>query len=368
MSIFDSSVDFIRPYWSDPLTSAAIFIAVLLIAILFNKLIYPLIIKLVRRTSRDLEQLLSKSIRIPLSFGIVVVGGYFALTIPLNLSQRPQQVINSAISILLILLAVVAITSFISKLISWYSKRMSTRGQSPLNDQLLQLFRRVTQVIIYGLGSLLILDQMDVNISPLIAGLGLGGLAVALAIQPTLSNLFAGTYVMTEGIISTGDFIEIEGGVSGYVIGVGWRSTTIRTFQNNLVVIPNGRFAETILTNYHKPVPAINIIVNCGTSYDSDLAQVEAVSKEVMQDVLDNNPNANKEYGGFFGYDNFGDSNVNFWLFIQANDRLAGFSVKNDLMQKLHRRFKELSITINYPVRTIHLPDGFPPIPSTSND
>ena len=76
-------------------------------------------------------------------------------------------------------------------------------------------------VIIYGLGALLILDLLDINISPLIAGLGIGGLAVALALQPTLANLFAGTYVMTEGVITPGDYIELEGGVSGYVVEVG---------------------------------------------------------------------------------------------------------------------------------------------------
>ena len=164
----------------------------------------------------------------------------------------------------------------------------------------------------------------------------MGGLAVALAIQPTLSNLFAGTYVMTEGVISTGDFIELENGMSGYVMDVGWRSTRIRTFQNNLVVIPNSRFAETIITNYQLPAPSENVIVNCGVSYDSDLYQVEKICNQVMTKVLETSPSANKEYGGYFGYDKFGDSNVDFWIFAQATDRAASFQLKNTLMQSLH--------------------------------
>jgi len=221
--------------------------------------------------------------------------------------------------------------------------------------------RRAAVGAIYGVGVLLILDVLKINISPLIAGLGLGGLAVALAIQPTLANLFAGTYVMTEGAISTGDYIELEGGVAGYVVAVGWRSTRIRTWGNNLVVIPNARFAETIITNYAEPIPSINVYLTCGVSYDSDLDQVERVSREVMEQLLETDSNAVKEYGTWFAFDSFGDSNVNFWLFLQARDRLASFDLQSELIRNLHRRFREEGIVINYPVRTLQFPEGWGP-------
>ena len=144
---------------------------------------------------------------------------------------------------------------------------------------------------------------------------------MALALQPTLANLFAGTYVMTEGVISPGDYIALDGGITGYVVEVGWRSTRIRTWQNNLVIVPNNKFAETIITNFQRPVPAVNGWLTCGVSYDSDLYHVEKVCREVMDEQLETNPNAIKEYGSWFGYDSFGDSNVTFWLFVQAKDR-----------------------------------------------
>ena len=193
-------------------------------------------------------------------------------------------------------------------------------------------------VLIYGLGGLLILDLLNINISPLIAGLGLGGLAVALALQPTLANLFAGTYVMTEGVISPGDYIELEGGTTGYVVEVGWRSTRIRTWRNNLVVVPNNRFAETIITNYQQPAPMVNVWLQCGVSYDSDLQRVEDVcQEEVMNEILDTEPYAVKDYGSFFGYDSFGDSNVSFWLFVQAKDRWGSFVVQTELNETAPR-------------------------------
>jgi small-conductance mechanosensitive channel len=255
-----------------------------------------------------------------------------------------------------IVLGVLAVVAIVSNATDWYLDNLASRTQHVVDLKLFPLLRRISVVLIYGLGGLLILDLLDINISPLIAGLGLGGLAVALALQPTLANLFAGTYVMTEGVISPGDFIELEGGITGYVVEVGWRSTRIRTWRNNLVVVPNNRFAETIITNYQRPAPAVNVWLSCGVSYDSDLYRVEEVCREVMDEVLATEPAAVKDYGSWFGFDNFGDSNVNFWLFLQAKDRFGSFIVQTALIQKLHGRFKEEDIVINYPMRTLELP------------
>ena len=186
---------------------------------------------------------------------------------------------------------------------------------------------------------------------------------MALAIQPTLSNLFAGTYVMTEGVVSPGDYIEMEGGIAGYVLEVGWRSTRLRTWSNTLVVVPNARFAETIITNYYQPTPPVNVYLTCGVSYDSDLGLVEAVSMDVMRLVLDSSPHGVKEYGAYFGYENFGDSNVDFWLFVQAKDRLSSFELRSELINQLHGRFEEEGIVINYPVRSLHFPSDAPSEP-----
>ena len=252
---------------------------------------------------------------------------------------------------------IIAVAGLLSAAIDWYLVNLASRTNHVVDLRLFPLIRRVGGVVVYGIGALLVLDVMDINISPLIAGLGLGGLAVALAIQPTLANLFAGTYVMTEGVIDTGDYIELESGVAGYVVEVGWRSTRIRTWGNNLVVVPNARFAETIITNYQQPVPAVNVYLTCGVSYDSDLDLVEKISREVMDDLLQNDDNAVKSYGAWFAFNAFGESNVDFWLFLQARDRISSFNLQSALVKNLHRRFNDEGITINYPVRTLQFPD-----------
>ena len=347
--------------WLDPATAASIVLISLIAAFIFHKLIFPLIIRFTQWTPTDLDSRLLRAARWPLTAGLVFLGGYLSAVIPFDLTETQRETADNAGGLVGIVLGILAVVAAVSALLDWYLENLAHRTQQVLDVRLFPLLRRVAVALIYGVGALLILDLLEITISPLIAGLGLGGLAVALAIQPTLANLFAGTYVMTEGVVSPGDYIELEGGVAGYVVEVSWRSTRIRTWRNNLVVVPNSRFAETIITNYSRPSPSVNVQVNCGVSYGSDLDHVEEVTREVMDQVLEEVPAAVKEYGNWFGYDSFGDSNVNFWIFIQARDRWGAFNVQTALIEKLHRRFKEEGIVINYPMRTLEFPEGWGP-------
>ena len=105
----------------------------------------------------------------------------------------------------------------------------------------------------------------------------------------------------------------------------------------------------------------MNVYLTCGISYDSDLYQVEKVCHEVMKEVLETEASAVKEYGGWFGFDSFAESNVNFWLFVQAKDRLGSYTLRSSLMQMLHQRLREEGIVINYPVRTLQFPEDWEP-------
>ncbi len=349
------------PVWLDPATSGAIVLTAVVVAFLIHKLVFPLVIRFTHWTPTDLDSRLVKSVRWPVTFGILVLGMYLALTVPLDLTSSQQNQLDTVGQALAVLIVITAVVGLLSNAIDWYLATMATSTTRAVDLRLLPLVRRVGGVVIYAIGGLLVMDVLGINISPLIAGMGLGGLAVALAIQPTLANLFAGTYVMTEGVIATGDYIQLEDGLKGYVVEVGWRSTRIRDWRNNLVVVPNSKFAETIITNYQQPTPEVSVFLECGTSYDSDLYRVEEVCLEVMDEVIANEPMAVKDYGKYFAFDKFGESNVNFWLFIRATDRWGSFVVQSALMKLLHKRFKEEGIAINYPMRTLQFPEGWTP-------
>lgn len=349
------------PGWLDPVSVAVGIVVTLVVAVVFHKLLFPLAGRLAGRTSTDLDNRLLFATRRPLTFGVVLLGVYLSLRLLLDLGPGHQAWVDQVIGLLGIVMGVMLVVALMSNAIDWCLANLAARTQHVVDLKLFPLLRRAAVALIYGLGGLLVLDLLNINITPLIAGLGLGGLAVALALQPTLANLFAGTYVMTEGVIAPEDYISLEGGITGYVVEVGWRSTRIRTWENNLVVVPNNRFAETIITNYQQPVSAVNVYLMCGVSYDSDLRQVEQVCQEVMDEILDTVPQAVREYGSYFGYESFGDSNVNFWLFLQAKTRLDSFIVQTELMKLLHARLAEEDITINYPVRTLQFPKEWGP-------
>ena len=250
-------------------------------------------------------------------------------------------------------------------LLAWYIRNIAARTAVDMDAKLLPPVKRVLPMVIYAVAALIALDSFNVSISPLLAGLGIGGLAVALAVQPTLSNFFAGTSLVTEGELKQGDFIELEGGPSGYVVDVGWRSTKIRSRFNNLVIIPNSKMVDTIVTNYYSPTPAMNVVVTGGVSYEADLTHVERVVLEVAQQLIEDSPHAIKDIEPFFGFSEFGDSNIDFWVFVQATDRFGTFILKSELVKRIHARFKEEGIEINYPVRRLvyPTPDGRTPIP-----
>lgn len=337
-----------------PLLEAAWAVGILLV----SALVAWLILWGMRRAQRKLEKRVKKptlfpqllqSLSRPVLLLVVSQGLLLALSSVLYLVTW-RGILGKASIAVVIVLATYGLTRIGGVLLAWYLRRAKVR------QSLIRLVRRITILLVYVGGLLVLLDYLDIPISPMIAGLGLGGLAVALALQPTLSNFFAGTQIIFDHVVRVGDYIELDNGtIRGYVTDVGWRSTRIRTTFNNIVIIPNSRLADSVITNYYGPSMELGVIVNCGVSYSSDLAQVESVALAVAREVIEDLDEAVKTFEPWFGYEEFGESNINFWVWVQATDRVASFRVKSEIIKRLHARFDQEGITINYPVRTTYL-------------
>ena len=344
--------------WIDVLVAAIIMAVAAALAVVFIRIVFRRALRLFIFFGPDFDVRMAGATRVPATATILLVGAYLAIR-ALALPSIAQGVVDKLSVIGAILIVSVLVNSVASVALQWLQVRMSISGGGVASGWAMPLARRGIAVVVVGIAATLSLDILGINVTPLIAGLGIGGLAVALALQPTLSNLFAGTYLVSEGVVSVGDYVEMENGVSGYVVDVSWRSTRLRTWTNNLVIIPNSRFAESIITNYNQPDEPVNVFLPCGVAYESDLERVEAVSHEVMDEVLRDHPGAVLDYGAYFGYDSFGESNIEFWLFVQARGRLTSFEVRSELVKQLHARLAAEGITINYPVRTLRFPDGW---------
>ncbi len=249
-------------------------------------------------------------------------------------------------------------THLLESVSQWYLENVAERTESDLDDRIMAQVRRFVPLVVYTVGVLLSLDLMGVSITPLIAGLGIAGIAVALALQPTLGNLFSGTYLAVEGELNEGDFVELEGGPSGFVVDVGWRSTKIRDRFNNMIMIPNSSLVDSILTNYYSYSKVMTVLVACGVSYESDLVRVEEVALEVAGQVREELEEAVSDFDPVVRFTAFGDSNIDFVVVMQAADRASSFAVRHETIKRLHTRFNEEGIEINYPVRRLVFPEA----------
>ena len=295
---------------------------------------------------------------------ILLAGGTFAGGLALDHWQSGRNLDTDLAALLRRFgtVGVVAVSAFLatrigSLLLDWYAEHVAAKTSTQLDDQLIPSFKRMLPILVYALAILWGLAIFEIEISPLLATLGIGGIAIALAAQPTLSNYFAGTYVISEGEIEPGDFIEIEGGPSGFVEDISWRSTKLRSRFNNLIIIPNSMMSENMITNYSRPALAMNVIVTGGVSYSSDLQQVEDILMEVANKIVVESEHAVTETEPRAGFSVFGDSNIDFWVFLQATDRAGSFQLKSQLIKQILLRFNEAGIVINYPIRHLVVDD-----------
>ncbi len=361
--------------WGGALTAAIVFAAFLLASGVANIVFRVLLSRIASRIPGTLDEELLNVTRGPVVLFIALSGLFVALLILTSLHSPRYQLIAGYQDYVLrawlvVIIAEVAylIYHLMDAALTWYIQKVAVTTETELDDRLLPPLKRIMPLVVYSLGFLMALSVLNIPISPILAGLGIGGLAVALAVQPTLANFFAGTYVVTEGELNVGDYIELQGGPSGYVVEVGWRSTKIRSMLNNLVIIPNSQMANSIVTNYYSPEPALNVLVYCGVSYDSDLNVVESVVREAAQELVTESEHA-VDGEPWFGFEEFGDSNISFWVFVQATDRLGSFYLTSELVKVIHSRLTAAGIEINYPVRKLVFPSEngtgpeVPPIP-----
>jgi small-conductance mechanosensitive channel len=214
----------------------------------------------------------------------------------------------------------------------------------------------LARMLVGALGIILILQNLGVEITPLVTALGIGGLAVALALQDTLGNLFAGIQIILSKQVRPNDYVRLASGEEGWVTDVKGRNTTIHTFPDgNLVAVPNSLLASSIVKNFSMPRQALWVSIDVGVSYDSDLQHVERVTLEVARDVV------GEVDGGVPGeepvvrYHTFGDSSINFEVRIMVREFTSQPPVRHEFIKRLHRRFNEEGIEIPSPIRTVYM-------------
>jgi small-conductance mechanosensitive channel len=218
-----------------------------------------------------------------------------------------------------------------------------------------------TKIVLIAVGGMIVLDNLGVSLTPLLTTLGIGSLAVAIALQDTLGNFFAGLYLKADRPIEIGHFVKLQTGEEGYVERIGWRSTRVRMLPNNTVVVPNNKLVQDNITNYYLPDPELAVLVQVGVAYDSDLEKVDKVTSEVAKEALQTTPGAIATFEPFIRYHTLGESSIDFTVILRAREFTDGILLKHEFIKKLHVRYEKEGIQFPFPTRIVYLkrePDG----------
>lgn len=320
----------------------------LLLGIFFEKIILRQIRKVASRTAWEGDELIVKSIHGMTVFWFFTAGVYGALR---HIQMRPSLLdfLQKALLVFVILSVTFVLAKILAGFVQLYSGKV---GGALLSTS---MFTNITRILVFIIGILVILQSLGISITPLLTALGVGGLAVALALQETLSNLFAGIQIIASKQIKPGDFVKLDSGDEGYITDITWRYTTIRTLQNNMVIIPNAKIASALVTNYHIPDKEMAILVQVGVSYDSDLEKVESVTIDVAKEVMKNIPGGIPEFEPFIRYHTFDNSSINFSIILRGREFVDQHLIKHEFIKRLQKRYHAENIEIPFPIRTIYM-------------
>lgn len=290
-----------------------------------------------------------------------IAGGAAAAAAVLPLTRTVQRHVNQTLSVLLIVAVTVTAARVIAGLV-----RTVTQSRSGVAGSA-TIFVNITRVVVLAMGFLVVLQTLGISIAPLLTALGVGGLAVALALQDTLANLFAGIHILASKTVQPGDYIRLSSGEDGYVVDINWRQTTVRQLSNNLVVIPNGQLAKTNMVNYTRPEQQLTVLVQVGVGYDSDLEHVEKVTTEVVAEVMAEITGAVPDHEPAVRFHTFGDSRIGFTVILGVGEVSDQYRVKHEFIKRLHRRYRAEGIRVPPPTRTVALQQGSAVIPQQRN-
>ncbi len=328
-----------------------IFIAIVSVSWLsgfvFQKWVFSYLHKLSKKTSWKWDDIVVQALNKVIIPWFLIAGIFIAarmVGLPLYITQPLEKI--------LLVIIVISITWLLLKItIDLVQMHMETIAEKLPNTSLLVSFVRWLILI---MGGLTLLQVLGISITPVLTTLGIGGLAVALALQDTLKNFFSGIQIIASKQLKPGDFVRLDTGDEGYVMDVTWRNTTIRTISNNTVVIPNAKLADAVITNYYLPQKEIAVRVEVGVSYSSNLEEVEKVTKEVAEKVM-NEVAGIDFFEPIIRFHTFGDSSINFTVIMRANEVIDQYLVKHEFIKRLHKRYNEEGIEIPFPISTIYL-------------
>ncbi len=278
-----------------------------------------------------------------------VAGGVAVAAAALPLNHQVGHTVNQVLTAFVMMTATFAAARVISGLVQSVAQSRSGVAASAT------IFVNITRIAVLAIGFLVILQTLGISIAPLLTALGVGGLAIALALKDTLANLFAGVHILVSKTVQPGDYIRLSSGEEGYVRDINWRITVVEQLNNNLVIIPNAQLAGTNMTNFSRPEQKLSVTVQVGVAYDSDLEHVERVTIEVADSVMKDVSGAVPDHESAVRFHTFAESRIGFTVILGVGEFSDKYRIKHEFIKRLHERYRAEGIRIPVPARTVSL-------------
>lgn len=325
-----------------------IFLIWVIVLLTFKRITFAVIKKVTEKTKNQYDDLLISAADFPVQLlvyasGVLVVNRLF----PSMNDAQLLKFLMLAFKAVCMVAGILFVDKFFQGLIR---EGMKTIELMKAAGGVVQVFVRA---LVFCIGGLILLDTFGVSITPILASLGVGSLAVALAIQPTLENFFSGIQLIADKPIAIGQMIRLESGEEGVVQKIGWRSTWIILPNNNMVVMPNKLLVNSRILNYCLPNAEVTMLVPVGVHYCSDLEKVERVTLEVASEVLRAVEGGVGSFQPVLRFVDFGESSINIKVVLRAKDMGSTHVIKHEFIKSLTRRYAQEGITIPFPTRTI---------------
>jgi len=294
--------------WSGPIAAV---LGSLALGLMVRRFAIPVLQRAAAKSKWPLDDILVYALREPILLVFLALGLRLAIRL-LDVASATEQLVARVT----LVIGIVALTWAVARFAAGATRLFAARGALPG----VSILANAALFIVFLIGFLVALQTLGIAITPLITALGVGGLAVGLALQDTLANLFAGIRLLAGGRIRRGDYVKLESGHEGWVEDIAWAATTIREGANSMIIVPNTKLAQNTVVNYYLPDTEQIHVVNLGVAYGSDLDQVERAVIEEARQTQQSSRAGVPDFQPVLRFTAFGDFSVNLAVVLRTRN------------------------------------------------
>ncbi len=343
---------FSRTYYNNTILEWTIALVLIVATVIFAKIIYLLagsfFKKLTKKTKNEFDDLLVDMLEEPMVFAIIILGAWYALQ-TLNLTPTAESIIGRAYYILIIFDVAWLLSRLMDAVVEKYVRPFVSKTDSKLDDQLLPLLRKGIKVSIWVIAILVALNNAGYNVGALLASLGIGGLAFALASKDTIANLFGSFTIFVDKPFEVGERIKVNG-FDGIVEEVGLRSTRLRTLNGRIVTLANATVADSAIENITSE-PSRKITLDLGLTYNTDEIQMQRAMQILQEIAAENSALEKNVVTAFTAFNDFA-LNIRFIYYVKKGESVFGNQTWMNL--EILKRFNAEKLEFAFPTQTIY--------------